>query len=101
MDNAGDIALKAVGNGVVLAVKAVPGAKRSRIVGVLGDCLKIATSAPAEKGKANADIARLLASALDVPAKTVSIHAGQTNPRKQFLIDGMTLAEASQRLAAL
>jgi hypothetical protein len=44
MDNAGDIALKAVGNGVVLAVKAVPGAKRSRIVGVLGDCLKIATS---------------------------------------------------------
>ncbi|KKK79180.1 hypothetical protein LCGC14_2836110, partial [marine sediment metagenome] len=41
----------------MIAVKAVPGASRDRVVGVLGDCLKVATSQPAEKGKANKAIA--------------------------------------------
>jgi uncharacterized protein (TIGR00251 family) len=101
MDNVERIALKAAAGGVIVPVKAVPGARRGRIVGVLGDCLKVATAAPAEKGKANADIARLLAEALGVPAKHITLHAGQSNPRKQFLVEGLSIEDCRRRLTAV
>ena len=89
------------GGGAILAVKVVPGASRDRIAGVLGDCLKVATSAAPEKGKANAAIARILAAALDLDARSVRLHAGQTNPRKEFLLAGISACEARRRLAEL
>ncbi len=101
MNNVDQIALSELDGSVIVPVKAVPGAKRGKVVGVLGDCLKVATAAPAEKGKANADIARLLAEALGVPGKCVTLHSGQSNPRKQFLIAGITLDEIRRRLAAI
>ena len=79
--------------GAVIAVKAVPGSSRERIVGPLGDCLKIATAAPAEKGKANAAIAKLLASALGLEKRRVELLAGSTSPRKEFRLLGLS-AEA-------
>ena len=83
--------------GAILAVKVVPGASRDKVAGVLGDCLKIATAAPPEKGKANAAVARILAKALSLDARSVALHAGQTNPRKEFLLAGLTAAEARRR----
>ena len=85
----------------MLAVKAVAGASRDRIVGVLGDCLKIATSAAPEKGKANARLAATLAKALAIPAKDVTLIAGQTNPRKEFVVRGIAAANLRERLAAI
>ena len=79
--------------GAVIAVKAVPGSSRERIVGPLGDCLKIATAAPAEKGKANAAIAKLLAGALGLEKRRVELLAGATSPRKEFRLGGLS-AEA-------
>ena len=38
---------------VRIAIKAVPGARRDEIVGVLGDRLKVRVSAPPEQSKAN------------------------------------------------
>ena len=70
--------------GALLAVKVVPGSSRSRIVGVLGASLKIATSAPAEKGRANAAVARLLAGAFGIDTRSVRLVAGQTRPRKTY-----------------
>jgi len=74
----------------VIAVKAVAGASRDRIVGVLGDGLKIATSAAPEKGKANARLTATLAKALGIPAKNVTLIAGQTSPRKEFHVAGLS-----------
>ncbi|MBN1942608.1 MAG: DUF167 domain-containing protein [Phycisphaerae bacterium] len=76
-------------DGAVVVVKAVPGASRDRVVGVLGDAVKVAVSAPAEKGRANDAIARALAEALGVPRRSVTLVHGQTNPRKQFLVAGV------------
>jgi len=75
--------------GTILPVKASAGAARSRIIGALGEKLKVAVSAAPEKGKANAAIAALLAEALDVPRRRVRLASGPTNPNKTFLIEGM------------
>ena len=87
--------------GAVIAVKAVPGASRDRIVGPLGDCLKITTAAPAEKGKANAAIAKLLARAFGLENRRVELLAGSTAPRKEFRLLGVSAEAARHSLRRL
>ena len=92
------ISIRNVPDGTVIPVKVVPGASRDRIVGVLGDCLKIATSQPAEKGKANKAVAAILAKAMGVSKKDITLISGPTNPRKEFRVAGMTCKQVQQRL---
>ena len=92
--------IRDVAAGAVIAVKVVPGSSRDRIVGVLGDCLKIATSAPAEKGRANAAAAKTLARALGVDPRAVELTAGHTSPRKEFLVSGLSGADARELLGS-
>jgi len=84
--------------GAIVTVKVVPGASRDKVVGVLGDAIKVAVSAPAEKGKANDAVAQTLAKALHVPVRSVSLVHGQTNPRKQFLIADLDAETVRNRL---
>jgi hypothetical protein len=93
--------MRDVVGGVVISVKATPGSSRDRIIGVLGDCLKIATASPAEKGRANAAITHILASALGVDPRAISLTAGTTSPRKGLLIKGTTAAQVRARLEQL
>ena len=94
-----NIAVRQAGGGVIIPVKAVPGSSRDRVVGVLGDCLKVAVSAPAEKGRANKAVAAILAEALGVSKKSVTLVSGPTNPRKEFCVAGLTVGQVSERLA--
>ena len=98
MKGVDQLRIRNVTGGAAVAVKAVPGSSRDRIVGVLGDCLKITTSAAAQKGQANAAIARLLAAALGIDARRVLLTAGQTHPRKEFLVCGLTADQVRWRL---
>ena len=93
-----DIAVRDVAGGAVISVKAVPGASRDRVVGVLGDCLKVATSSAAEKGRANAAIAKMLAGALGVSKRDVEIVGPATSPRKEFRIAGISASDVRRRL---
>jgi len=86
MKNVDQLDIRTVAGGVVLAVKVVPGASRDKIAGVLGSALKITTSAPPEKGKANAAVTRMLARALGIDRHAVKLVSGPTNPRKEFLL---------------
>jgi uncharacterized protein len=90
--------LKAVQGGVEISVKVVPGASRDRIAGMLGDALKVQVSAPPERGKANAAVEALLAGALGLDARSVSVVRGTTNPRKTVLIRGRSEAEVAAAL---
>ena len=101
MDGTDSLHIRNEPGGAVLAVKVVPGASRDRIVGVLGDALKISTAAPPEKGKANAAVGKLLAKAINVAPKTVELVAGPTSPRKEFRIAGLTEASLRKKLAVL
>lgn len=92
------LALRAIDGGVQFAVKVVPGAARDRIVGPYGDALKVQVAAPPEAGKANARLCELLAEALGVPTRAVTVVSGQQNPHKVVAARGVTVAEAVARL---
>lgn len=84
--------------GVTIRLKAVPGAKRNELAGVLGDRLKVRVSAPPEGGKANKAICALLAKALGVKKRDVEIVSGPTNPEKVARVVGIDEATASRRV---
>ncbi len=90
--------VQAIEGGVELAVKVVPGASRSRVVGMLGDALKVAVSAAPEKGKANAAVIELLAKALGVTAREVRVVRGLTQPRKVIRVAGVTVGYVEEKL---
>jgi len=85
--------------GVLLRVKVVPGASRSRVMGLLGDRLKVAVAAPPEDGKANRAVCELLAGQLGVGVRSVTVTAGHTQPQKTLAIMGMTRAAVLARLS--
>lgn len=80
-------------DGCAIRVRAQPGASQERIVGVHGDALKIAVSAPPERGSANQHIAELLASALDVPKRAITLLSGATSRDKRFAVEGRSPEE--------
>jgi uncharacterized protein (TIGR00251 family) len=83
---------------VRLVVKVTPGASRDAVVGWLGDAVKVAVREPAERGRANAAVERVLAAALGVSAARVSIAAGGTSPRKVVVVEGLEATEVHRRL---
>jgi uncharacterized protein (TIGR00251 family) len=84
---------------VRLRVKVVPGSSRDAVAGWLGEDLKVRVKAPAEGGRANAAVERLVAEALDVSAEQVRIVAGFTSPRKTLEVSGLPESELGRRLA--
>jgi uncharacterized protein (TIGR00251 family) len=82
--------------GATFAVKASAGAKRNAVVGLHGGALKVAVSAPRDKGRANEALVEVLAKALNVPKKAVAIVKGETSADKRFLVAGWN-AEALRR----
>lgn len=75
---------------VVIRVKAVPGASRDAVAGMLGDRIKVRTSAAPEGGKANKAIAGLLARSLGIRDTQIELIGGQTNPEKRFQVRGVS-----------
>jgi uncharacterized protein (TIGR00251 family) len=84
--------------GVRISLKVVPGASRDRIVGALGDALKIAVSKPPADGAANKAVVKLLAAALDVPEANVQIIRGHASPRKEVLITNVSVEVVRNRI---
>ena len=101
MEGVEDLDIRDGDGAAVLAVKAVPGASRDRIAGALGGALKIAVAAPPEKGKANAAVAGVLAAALGVDRRRVTLVAGATRARKQFRIAGLGAAAVRAALRGI
>ena len=86
-------------DGVLVRVKVVSGASRTRVAGLLGDRLKVTVSAPPEAGKANKAVRDVLARLFGVVKGDVKLANSQTTPNKTYSILGVTLREASERLS--
>ncbi|HZJ14290.1 MAG TPA: DUF167 domain-containing protein [Chthoniobacteraceae bacterium] len=82
----------------VLRLRVVPNAKRSEVVGLHGEAIKIKIQAPAQEGKANAALLEFLAKKLDVPTRQVTLVAGEKSRDKIVAIEGIEETDARQRL---
>jgi hypothetical protein len=85
--------------GVILPVVAHPAAKRDGIFGARAGALRVAVTAPPEKGKANLAIQSVLAEALGCKSNTITLLSGETSRKKRFLIGGITADDLLRRLA--
>jgi hypothetical protein len=92
-------------DGLVLAVRVTPRGGRDAIDGIAeladGTCvLKLRVRAAASEGEANAAVMRLVAAALGVPGRAVSLVAGGRGRVKRLRIggEGAALAAALERI---
>jgi uncharacterized protein (TIGR00251 family) len=94
--------IRATADGVTLAVRAQPGAKKTAIVGVYGEGaaaqLKIAVQAPPVEGKANLALMAFLAELFGLAKNRVEIVSGELSRSKVFLLRGVTLTMAQSLL---
>jgi len=76
-----------------------PGARRSEVVGRLGDAWKVRVRSAPERGRANDEVSELLARTLRLPSRDVRIVSGHASRDKLVEVDGLTVGEAERRLS--
>lgn len=87
--------------GTVIAVKAMPGARKNSVIGERGGALRIAVTAAPERGKANEAVVEVLARSLNLKGSQISLLTGATSRDKRFLITGIERADLKSRLTLL
>jgi len=93
--------LEQVADGVLLPVRASPGARRNEIVGVHAGRLKVSVTQAPEKGKANSALVKVLAKALGLKRSQLNLCSGPTSSQKKFLITGIDHDDLRQRIDRL
>lgn len=93
------IELKPHPEGVILPVRAQPGARANAIRGTQAGALKVAVTQIAEKGKATKAVADLLCKKLDLKKSELELIAGETSQDKRFLVRGISVDDLHQRIA--
>ncbi len=76
-------------DGVTLRLHIQPGAKKTEVVGLHGEALKIRLAAPPVDGKANACLIGFLADRLGVAKASVSLVSGESSRAKRVRIAGV------------
>jgi uncharacterized protein (TIGR00251 family) len=89
--------LKASSGRLLVEIKALPGASRSRVAGLRDGALLVRVAAPPEKGKANEELRACLARALGLPKSAVELVSGAASRRKRVSLP----AEAEAALRSL
>src|SRR5262249_4033916 len=95
------IALQDHPEGVILPVRAQPGARKAGVLGEQAGSLKVAVTAPPEDGKANKAVLEVLRDTLKLKRSQVALVSGETSREKKFLIRGVTRDDLAKRLALL
>ena len=87
---------------VTITLHIQPGAKKTEVVGIHGDALKIRLAAPPVDGKANAALIAWAAAALGVPRSQVELLHGASGRQKVLGVrfdDAAALAAAQAQIA--
>ncbi len=82
--------------GVVLPLRAQPGAKRNEIRGLQDGMLKVSVTQVAEKGKANKALVEVLAKGLGLRKSQFALLSGETSSHKRFLVRGVSREELAE-----
>ena len=73
-------------DGWLLTLHIQPGAKRSEVVGLHGDTLKVRIASPPVDGKANEALVAFIADQLGLPKRAVQLVRGESSRTKTLLI---------------
>ena len=87
-------------NTVLLKVRVIPRAAKSGVAGMRGDAWLVRLHAPPVDGAANDELIAILARALGVPERAVSIASGARSRQKSVRVSGIDAATAAARLAS-
>jgi hypothetical protein len=93
--------MRKVQNGTVIDLSIQPGAKRTEIVGVHSNRLKVRVAAPPVEGAANEALTKWLAKTMGLRKSEVEIVKGQTNRLKSCLLLGLTVSDVRELLLPL
>jgi uncharacterized protein (TIGR00251 family) len=73
---------------ITLTLHIQPGAKRSEVVGLHGDALKVRLAAPPIEGRANEALLRFVADSFEVPLRQVELLRGAQSRHKMVKVTG-------------
>jgi uncharacterized protein (TIGR00251 family) len=90
--------IETTADGVVISVRVIPRAARSGLAGTRGDAVLVRLQSPPVDGAANGELVDVMAKALQVPKRAVSIVAGDRSRRKRIKITGIDAVTAASRL---
>ncbi|MCB0332482.1 MAG: YggU family protein [Bdellovibrionales bacterium] len=80
-------------SGIVLSLHVSPGRKKSEIVGIHDDCLKVTLAAPPVDGKANKELCSYLARFFGVPKRDIEIVRGESSRKKSVHVVNVSVVE--------
>ena len=84
--------------GIIVDVRVIPRAAKSGVAGTRGGALLVRLTAPPVEGAANAELIEVIARALDVPRRSVTIVGGDRSRQKRVRVEGIDAATATERL---
>jgi uncharacterized protein (TIGR00251 family) len=90
--------IETIPDGVVISVRVIPRAARSGLAGTRGDAVLVRLQSPPVDGAANCELVEVMAKALQVPKRAVSIVAGDRSRLKRIRITGIDAVTAASRL---
>ena len=93
------IELEPHAEGVILPVRAQPGARRNEVRGEQDGMLKVSVTQAPEKGKANKAIIALLSKSLGLRKSQIELLSGETARQKRFLVRDIETDELQTRIA--
>lgn len=88
-------------NAPVILIHAQPGAKRTAVVGIHGDRLKIALASPPVDGKANAMLIKYLSKELGVSKSSIHLLSGDTSREKRIEVASLSISDLLEALKKL
>lgn len=92
--------IKTTKDGSQFAVKVSAGAKKTRLLGLHGNALKISIQSPPADGKANKELVEFLAGIFGIAKSCVFIVKGQTSPHKVVAVSGINSENVFEKLFA-
>jgi len=82
-----------------LRLRVSPGARSAEVLGRHGEAWKVRVAAPAEAGRANEAVVRLLADALSLPRDAVTLVSGRGARDKIVQLAGLDSTQVERRLS--
>jgi uncharacterized protein len=82
----------------VLDIRVIPRAAKAGVAGTRDGAILIRLTAPPVDGAANAELIEILAAALDLPRRAITIVGGERGRSKRVRVSGIPLDSALARL---